>query len=684
MVIVYRGAMDDLQASKTSAFSTTYDYQKLKYSDSFRVIELLPGEDTAPLQCRLVEVRRSSNPDFQALSYTWGVVDYTQQIHEMNTNTSFAITENLWDALRALRHPDKTRTIFIDAICIHQASTTERGQQVAQMGDIYRSAKLVVAWLGKDDHELAIQSLQHMADNSIHCGIQSVFPISNQAPSQSELSALARVVKECDLAALSSFFTKSWFERVWILQELVLAREVVFFSGRFTITYEDFSRAMAVVTMLFTQITLNAYDDVESLQALFGSGIDFGRIKGTLQIREQRLFTDRLRANEELTPLEKAYLKHYREIPLAVYCVTLNQYKCHDARDRVYGMLGLAQNGLHMSPDYNNSPEQIFKDMALTSLVSGDLSVLHHGGIPWVNEAIKMPRMPTFAADLENLNSAHPHLGGIGTPRYHAASQVVPRVNLVTSGSTKLPSICGRVISTVDDTTYIGQKDTFLADYTDQDVSKFPPQFTIALGALHDVYDFCKELSLKKGTVYAEGFDLAFARTIVLDNVIPEVSWLANRGIVKEDLLHFLRIHKMVYNRPAVRHMKYMLLDDERQVLLENTYKDGKPLTEEHLEATMQQLRAYHNVVRGILSRRTVFVTPQGHVGLGPNSMLKSDIVAVFEGGETPFILRPVKTTTAVQGSAYHVVGECYLHGWMNGEALSDEAAIPAEQLILM
>lgn len=48
-----------------------YKYEDLRYQDSIRAIELLPGVSGAPLVCKLHEVRKSEIPDFEALSYVW-------------------------------------------------------------------------------------------------------------------------------------------------------------------------------------------------------------------------------------------------------------------------------------------------------------------------------------------------------------------------------------------------------------------------------------------------------------------------------------------------------------------------------------------------------------------------------------------------------------------------------------
>ena len=49
---------------------------------------------------------------------------------------------------------------------------------------------------------------------------------------------------------------------------------------------------------------------------------------------------------------------------------------------------------------------------------------------------------------------------------------------------------------------------------------------------------------------------------------------------------------------------------------------------------------------------------------LGPKVMEKGDVVCVLFGGKMPFVLRPWND------GKFLLVGECYVHGFMQGEAL--------------
>lgn len=54
---------------------------------------------------------------------------------------------------------------------------------------------------------------------------------------------------------------------------------------------------------------------------------------------------------------------------------------------------------------------------------------------------------------------------------------------------------------------------------------------------------------------------------------------------------------------------------------------------------------------------------------------MPGDTVAVLHGGDMPFVLRevPEQLSKTNIGSGYTVIGECYVHGLMRGEALDNE-----------
>jgi len=118
------------------------------------------------------------------------------------------------------------------------------------------------------------------------------------------------------------------------------------------------------------------------------------------------------------------------------------------------------------------------------------------------------------------------------------------------------------------------------------------------------------------------------------------------------------------------------------------------------IEAILEKLAAAGDAARfletaiPVCERRRMFLTMNGFLGIGPDCVQEGDIVCVLSGGDLPFILRPVQPKSephnepeitalhSEQSSAkhYRLVGECYVEGLMNGEAIS--ALDKAEDLV--
>ena len=76
----------------------------------------------------------------------------------------------------------------------------------------------------------------------------------------------------------------------------------------------------------------------------------------------------------------------------------------------------------------------------------------------------------------------------------------------------------------------------------------------------------------------------------------------------------------------------------------------------------------YLHVLQYNLFGHAFFVTSKySCIGLGTETLLKGDQVVLVGGLSTPLILRPVPDR-----ELFRIVGDCYLHGFMYGEILSD------------
>jgi hypothetical protein len=74
----------------------------------------------------------------------------------------------------------------------------------------------------------------------------------------------------------------------------------------------------------------------------------------------------------------------------------------------------------------------------------------------------------------------------------------------------------------------------------------------------------------------------------------------------------------------------------------------------------------YTDLLHMALPGRAFFTTSEGNIGLCPAKARTGDHICVILGCDAPLVLRQVPDSDG----RYHVVGECYVHGLMFGEAL--------------
>ena len=134
------------------------NYAPLK-SGCIRLLKTIESadDDTASLLCySLSHFKLSTAPPYAALSYCWGSSYRTHRIRVHNRLV--AVNRNLHHALLDLEeHASHFRAeyLWVDAICVDQATVPERDQQMQLMQDIYRGATIVFAYLGEADRHTA-------------------------------------------------------------------------------------------------------------------------------------------------------------------------------------------------------------------------------------------------------------------------------------------------------------------------------------------------------------------------------------------------------------------------------------------------------------------------------------------------------------------------------------------------
>ena len=317
-----------------SPSTRSFNYSLLRDAH-IRLIHLNAGARNDGLSIQIQEnVCLETAPVYEALSYTWG--DSRKERSISCGSESIAITANLATALIQLRNTDQPRTLWIDQICINQDNVHERNKQVALMHKIYSKAENVVVWLGEEGPD------DGMAFGFVPILLSYLPPVSagHGATGQGVVAGQALpIVGSPAWIALSRIFSRPYFRRSWIIQEVALARDAVVHCGPYVIGWDLLTAASAYQMGQLASDAENAHDAVAAIMEL--------------------KHNDHGRGNNIVDALFMSY-----------------RFNCTDPRDKIFAMLGLAQ-ALVLQPDYNSSVEDVYLQTTHFLLVAlGNLDIL--------------------------------------------------------------------------------------------------------------------------------------------------------------------------------------------------------------------------------------------------------------------------------------------------------------------
>ncbi|KAG9187586.1 hypothetical protein G6011_05457 [Alternaria panax] len=405
--------------------------------DAIRLLFVKPGFKDEPLQCALVTIANlSESPPYNALSYVWGESDGAASI--LCNGADMAITKRLADTLKYLRpspewrsvvpwstnHPlhssknawkgfarsrheqhqesewEQESLLWIDAICIDQTNDNERASQVKLMGRIYTQATAVTIWLGAEDKQSPDSIPTSTITSGVHIGTYGRTPVllsfiaqalRNARGPQNRLASVTPVEDSLhrniaygfphpnapEWAIVRDFFTNSWFERVWVVQEAVLASKATVLLGDWEIEW-----------------------------AAIGEAAIWFQTKGYAL---PAVLKYELQNQQDLLPVAKAVSvwsqcsSPDKQTPLLDLLQAFRNRLATNPRDKVYATFGIAkelayveEHGFHqlLEPDYEKPILDVYRDVARFLIIEhGNLAVLSHAGSP------QEPLWPSWVPD---------------------------------------------------------------------------------------------------------------------------------------------------------------------------------------------------------------------------------------------------------------------------------------------
>jgi hypothetical protein len=189
------------------------------------------------VQVTELEIVEETEIEYEALSWCWGrtISDYAVVVTKGTENYKMRIRKDLALALSYLRHMDKARTLWIDAICINQENSVERNQQVQMMSRIYTRADNVCIWLGEQDDESEV-AFKFIKEELTH--LKDFDSISSNKEYSYKWQALMVLMQ------------REWFSRRWVVQEVSLANKADIWCGPDSMPWKEF----AVAVELFVEV----------------------------------------------------------------------------------------------------------------------------------------------------------------------------------------------------------------------------------------------------------------------------------------------------------------------------------------------------------------------------------------------------------------------------------------------
>jgi hypothetical protein len=422
---------------------------------------------------------------------------------------------------------------------------------------------------------------------------------------------------EAELHGLIGLFMRPWFERLWIRQEVRLATQAKIICGFDSLSWNVFQNAIFCLVA-----KINVYEDrVEEVLGL-QYGVDFfirlELIRGLCNPNLSEDFTKALDA--------------------------ARNSKCSDPRDRVFALLSTSNTStraINIIPDYRKSIHEVYQDVFIR-YVTRYIQSLHN--LISDSQNARTDRIflvyPSFQQSLLSLSiltSAEPKnfwsdwpswVPDWTTPRrsrplnvFKAGGISYSKVEYLGSGQLKT---WGVKTATIQGAYISGFNEDFCPDHIVIDSVR---------RLIHQVLLSLKEWPNSENNIdtsddkWLEAFCVILSCGQFGDEHVPPIEGLLERHIVKEII---------------------------RSCFSLSEFKDW-PLSLTTKAAPIASQAQRH------LRYRSVLLTTDGQIGIGPELSEDGDEIVVFSGCWSPMVLR-----SSIDGR-YKVVGECYFDAMAHG-----------------
>lgn len=652
--------------------SSPYIHKPLP-AKSFRVFVLSPGDSHDTVSGHL-ENQELGETDtlYSALSYTWvrphtldqiqsqladdldpdsnsthdGLFAWEKQRMEhcivVSETKSLQVTCNLYSALVRVRSPYENVRLYADALCIDQGTSAsclcERAQQIMLMGDIFRNATVVFADLGDYDDRAAdsldfLEPLANVDDNAWdepkadRRGYNALIPreILETVSTETWMSFLA-------------LCTRRYWRRLWVLEEVILARRAIFYVGRRTI---ERSRLLKGLKRMWNY--LNSGDVLE------------GNLKIDLDLRA-RLNAECRHAcisMEGLTGYLATYPSYLENgLPIIQILALTDKFETTALHDQLYGLLGMAwtPDQEAITVDYTKPYADLLIQFSRNVMQTFSMKYVLHQ-IPWrqIGDLPSWVLDPRVKSIEDTLDSSVFY--GDTSNAFSASGPLTASVSFSENGrKLQIQAI------------HIGEVTAATDPYPSFFESSTGPFWNLAVKWFIQAKELClnsrRNVEDTKSGSFDDFWDTVTAGRCLLLRDFGEM--LANMDACIVAFNHWIE-----KNAAFVR-------------------------SEETMQATFtQEVSQVYNYATTVCHDRRIALTANGHTCLIPKSARCGDEIVILLGSPIPFVVRPCWTTNSpmieeTPPKSYTLVGSAYVTGAMDGQLASGPSRKDPESIWLL
>lgn len=588
--------------------SPLYQYEKLTVR-CIRLLQIKAGRVGAELQTALVAVSLDTAASFETLSYTWAGA---RARYVRCSQHSIRVSENLFQALHALRSEAEERTFWIDAICINQDDLEEKKTQVEMMRDIYATSQRTIVWLG------SVTGLQPATSQLI----KDLIYLGHNPGAAMEFGTDENIWHQ-----LGELFRDPWFTRMWIIQEVAVSRQVVVLTESGSWSWEELVSA-----------AISARDYAKEFQILFDPDNAI-RLSEIRQMYAQRQLPDMLRT-----------------------LLLTRRSASTMSSDKIYAALGLTD--AHFSVDYKETATQTFVRLAVNVILNSRQRLML---LNVVNDHVYSlnRELPSWVPDWEVRHGPKSFTSWPVFSTWQASGRSEPTLSL--SNEKRTLHVRGFILDRVK---HVGRayrevvplsgaaprlKQSFQRSRGTQ--RYLMGEYMIRQASMRSVQWY--DLALKHGFQYG-GVRARFHAYLL--TLIASSGPQSATDESMSDLEDGFR---------AWHSMSTSAMTGDFNVIVENF-----TATEE--TAKRKAMRFITQNVNFAWGRRFFTTKVMGLMGLCPSLVRRGDLVVILHGGSTPYVIRRIKN------GRYQFIGECYVHGFMYGEAMEKEEAMEIQDFELV